>query len=89
MDQLLTSTSTRMVRGPLFRNLPLELRRQIYQYLFVQSEIIYVNKNWSEPTDLIRALSSFLCVDAEESTYTDGQESDLNHVVTTRSLASL
>jgi hypothetical protein len=55
-----------MIRGPIFRDLPLELRLQIYEYLFVQSESIYVNKDWSEPTDLITALSAHLQVDAEE-----------------------
>ena len=66
MDQLRTSTSTKMIRGPVFHDLPLELRLEIFKYIFVQSEIIYVNKDWSEPTDLIKALSSFLRVDAEE-----------------------
>lgn len=59
-------TSVRMMKGPCFRDLPLELRIQVYQYLFAQSEIVYVNKDWSEPIALIAALSSHLGVEAEE-----------------------
>lgn len=49
-----------------FRDLPLEVRIEIYRYFFAHNEIIYVNKDWSEPTELITGLSKLVIEDEEE-----------------------
>lgn len=71
-----------MVQGPRFRDLPVELRLQIYGYIFVRSEITYVNKDWSEPCDLISALSSFLKVEAEEIHHVYYRENTFGYLLT-------